>query len=144
SKTASHLPDTLSQAQIQEVLDRLKSRCEETEGTNASPLALRDFAMVAVLYSTGIRVAELEGLDIDDINLPRSLIKVTGNGDKHRMVRLTAPAVKALDAGLTGGRKRLLAEKYHTPPIFLGARGNRIRARQNRDVVNRLFRELGS
>ena len=144
SKTASHLPDTLSQAQIREVLEYLQARCEETEGTKANPLALRDLAMVEVLYSTGIRVAELEGLDIDDIEFSRSLVKVTGKGNKQRMVPLTVPAVKALDAWLTHGRAQLLSEKHQTPAIFLGSRGRRIGARQIRDVVNRLFRELGS
>src|SRR5699024_6657246 len=80
--------------------------------------------------------------DIDDINLPRSLIKVTGKGNKQRMVPLTVPAVKDLDAWLTRGGKRLLAEKHHTPAIFLGARWNGIGARQMRDVVNRLFSDL--
>ena len=144
SKTASHLPDTLSQAQIREVLDRLEARCTETEGTKTGPVALRDLAMVEVLYATGIRVAELEGLDIDDLELSRSLVKVTGKGNKQRMVPLTVPAVKALEAWLTRGRPQLLNEKPQTPAIFLGSRGKRIGARQIRDVVNRLFRQLGS
>lgn len=144
SKTASHLPDTLSQAQIQEVFDRLQARCVEAEGTKDGPLALRDLAMVEVLYSTGIRVAELEGLDIDDLEFSRSLIKVTGKGNKQRMAPLTVPAVTALDAWLKRGRGQLLDEKHQTPAVFLGARGKRIGARQIRDVVNGLFRQLGN
>ena len=89
SKTASHLPDTLSQAQIQEVLDRLKSRCEETEGTKANPLALRDLAMVEVLYSTGIQLAELEARY--RVSFPISCQSNCRN--KQRMVPLTVPAV---------------------------------------------------
>src|SRR5699024_1803089 len=92
----------------------------------------------------GIRDVEREGLDIDDIEFSRSLVKVTGKGNKQRMVPLTVPAVKALDAWLTHGRAQLLSEKHQTPAIFLGSRGRRIGARQIRDVVNRLFRELGS
>lgn len=143
-KKASHLPDTLSQSQMREALDSLQRKLIAPEDTTTDPLALRNLAMVEVLYSTGIRVAELEGLDIDDVDFPRSMIKVTGKGDKQRVVPLTAPAVQTLDAWLKRGRNHVLTDKHQTPAVFLGARGKRIGARQIREVVNTMLQELGS
>lgn len=143
-KQASHLPDTLSQAQMREALDNLQHKLTPGEGTNVDPLALRNLAMVEVLYSTGIRVAELEGLDIDDVDFSRSMIKVTGKGDKQRVAPLTTPAVRSLEAWLTRGRSHILADNYQTPAVFLGARGKRIGARQIREVVNEMLGALGN
>lgn len=144
SKKASHLPDTLSQAQIRQALEDLQAKASITDGTFADPMAQRNLAMVEVLYSTGIRVAELEGLDIDDVDFSRSMIKVTGKGNKQRVVPLTKPAVKALDAWLQRGRAHMLSENQQTPAVFLGVRGKRIGARQIREVVNEVLHDLGS
>lgn len=144
SKKASHLPDTLSQTQIREALEELQAKVIGDEGDVVDPLALRNVAMVEVLYSTGIRVAELEGLDLDDVDFTRSMIKVTGKGNKQRVVPLTAPAVTAVNAWLTQGRSKVLAEHDQTPAVFLGARGKRMGARQIRDVVNNMLKSLGS
>lgn len=144
SKKASHLPDTLSQAQIRQALEDLQAKASTEDGTSGDPMALRNLAMVEVLYSTGIRVAELEGLDVDDVDFSRSMIKVTGKGNKQRVVPLTRPAVQALDAWLQRGRAQMLSENQHTPAVFLGVRGKRIGARQIREVVNEVLRALGS
>ncbi|WP_022871649.1 tyrosine recombinase XerC [Yaniella halotolerans] len=144
SKKASHLPDTLSQAQMRQALEGLEVRVSEADPKNGGPVALRNIAMVEMLYSTGIRVAELEGLDIDDVDFSRSTIKVTGKGKKQRVVPLTRPAVKTLDTWLKQGRVHMVAENHHTPAVFLGVRGKRIGARQIREVVNDVLRELGN
>lgn len=144
SKQASHLPDTLSESQIRKILDGLYATANGEAGTELDPLALRNLAMIEVLYATGIRVAELEGLDIDDVDFDRSTIKVTGKGNKQRVVPLTVPAVQALKRWLTQGRPHVLVEKYVTQAVFLGARGNRVGARQVREVVNELLAELGN
>ncbi len=143
SKQSSRLPDTLSQSQIRQALDELHAKANTSHDQTSQPLALRDLAMVEVLYSTGIRVAELEGLDIDDLDFSRSMVKVTGKGNKQRMVPLTAPAVTALQHWLNTGRPAVLATKQSTPAVFLGARGRRIGVRQIREVVNDMLQRLG-
>ena len=143
SKQNSHLPDTLSQKQVRQALDALYEAVRGQSGDPTDPLALRDVAMFEVLYATGIRVAEIEGLDIEDIDFSRSVVKVTGKGDKQRVVPLTAPAVRALKQWLSAGRAEVLGDKPQTPAVFLGARGRRIGARQIREVVNEVLRRLG-
>src|SRR5690625_4524377 len=143
-KKASHLPDTLSQGQMRQALEGLQAQVSSEGGASAEPMALRNLAMVEMLYSTGIRVAELEGLDIDDIDFTRSMIKVTGKGNKQRVVPLTDPAVKSLQNWLTQGRAAVLTDKHRTSAVFLGARGRRIGARQIREVVNKVLQTLGS
>ena len=143
SKQTSHLPDTLSQRQVRQALDALYEAVRSEADDTIDPLALRDVAMFEVLYATGIRVAEIEGLDIGDIDFSRSIIKVTGKGDKQRVVPLTAPAVRALQQWLSAGRSKVLGDKPQTPAVFLGARGRRIGARQIREVVNKVLQRLG-
>lgn len=143
-KKTLHLPDTLSQTQMREALDSLQRMLTSADDATLDPLPLRNLAMVEVLYSTGIRVAELEGLDIDDVDFSRSMIKVTGKGNKQRVVPLTAPAVQTITAWLTRGRSQVLADNHQTPAVFLGARGKRIGARQIREVVNEMLRALGN
>ncbi|WEV58480.1 tyrosine recombinase XerC [Bifidobacterium sp. ESL0728] len=72
-------------------------------------LALRDAAMVELLYATGIRVAELTGLDINDVSFDTRTIRVTGKGDKQRVVPFGAPASRALEAWLSGSGRPILA-----------------------------------
>lgn len=144
SAQSSHLPETLSQVQMRQALDELHDRATWQSDQPPDPLALRDVAIVEVLYSTGIRVAELEALDIDDVDFSRAMIKVTGKGDKQRVVPLTDPAVKALETWLAEGRPKVVAEKHSTAAVFLGARGRRIGARQIREVVNKVLENLGT
>ena len=144
SKKASHLPDTLSKSQMRQALEGLQAKAVSADGTQVDPLALRDLAMVEVLYSTGIRVAELEGLDIDDVDFSRAMIKVTGKGDKQRVVPLTNPAVDAIEQWLHRGRPQVVANNHQSPAVFLGSRGKRIGARQIREVVNAVLKDLGT
>jgi integrase/recombinase XerC len=143
SKQTSHLPDTLSQKQVRQALDTMHAAIHRDDGEPSNPLAMRDVAMFEVLYATGIRVAELEGLDIDDIDSMRLTVKVTGKGNKQRVVPLTTPAGTALEQWLSQGRPKVLAETVQTPAVFLGARGRRIGARQIREVVNEVLKALG-
>lgn len=144
SKQASKLPETLTQQQISQALQTLQAQTMTTEGQPSSPIALRDLAMLEVLYSSGLRVAELAGLDQHDIDFDRRLIKVTGKGNKQRMVPLTKPAAQALDTWLRSGRAAVLHEAEPTDAVFLGKRGKRIGVRQIREVVNRVLETLGT
>ncbi len=99
------------------------------------PQALRDRLIVELLYATGIRVSELCGLDIDDIDTGRRLLRVLGKGNKQRTVPFGAPALAALTAWLTDGRPAL-AVPDSGAALLLGARGRRVDPRQVRTVVH--------
>ncbi|OZG53387.1 tyrosine recombinase XerC [Pseudoscardovia radai] len=133
-------------------------------------LELRDAAIVEVLYATGMRVAELVALDIDDIDDAQRTMRVTGKGNKTRVVPFGAPARRALDAWLERGRPEILrfaraarggargavrkprgaagaspdaSASSDNRAVFLGARGGRLNQRQAREVVHRLAQEAG-
>jgi integrase/recombinase XerC len=99
------------------------------------PMALRDRLIVEMLYATGIRVSELCGLDIDDVDTSRRLLRVLGKGNKQRTVPFGTPAHEALTAWLTDGRPAL-ATPESGAALLLGARGRRLDQRQARTVVH--------
>lgn len=120
------LPTALSQEQIREVIDAID--VDDAVGR-------RDLAIIEVLYATGIRIAELTGADVDDIDKMRRVIRVLGKGRKERSVPFGAPAAKALDRWLDHGRPQLAADGSG-PALFLGVRGARIDPRVVRQVVH--------
>lgn len=99
-----------------------------------APVAVRDWALLELLYATGSRVGEAVGLDVDDVDLDRRLVRVMGKGAKERLVPFGAPAARALTAWLAA-RTRLVADASG-PALFLGARGGRLDQRQARAVVH--------
>jgi integrase/recombinase XerC len=99
------------------------------------PLGLRDRMVLELLYATGIRVGELVGLDVDDVDRHRRVVRVVGKGDKERSVPFGAPAEHALDAWLRRGRPAL-AGPGSGPALVLGARGRRIDPRTVRRIVH--------
>ncbi len=99
------------------------------------PLALRDRLIVELLYSTGIRVGELCGLDVDDIDTSRRVLRVLGKGNKERTVPFGAPAQAALTDWLERGRPALVGSGSG-PALLLGPRGRRLDPRQARTVVH--------
>lgn len=103
---------------------------------DGSPVGLRDVAMLELLYATGIRVGELVGLDVDDIDGERRVVRVLGKGRKERSAPYGTPASRALDRWLRLGRPALVAEGAG-PALFLGARGRRIDPRAVRELVHR-------
>jgi len=99
-------------------------------------VALRDQAILEVLYATGIRVSELTGLDIADVDRHRRVLRVLGKGSKERTVPFGLPADEAIAAWLRGGRERLLTpDSGHA--LFLGRRGRRMDPRAVRTLVHR-------
>lgn len=102
---------------------------------DGSPVGIRDVAMLELLYATGIRVGELVGLDLDDLDRERNVVRVFGKGSKERMVPFGHPAAAAVDRWLTTGRPRLLVDGAGAA-LFLGARGRRIDPRAVRSVVH--------
>lgn len=128
------LPRVLRSAQATELLDELRQRAED-EG---APIEFhRDRAMLEVLFSTGIRVGELVGVDIDDIDVGTRLVRVTGKGDKIRVIPFGTPAAEAVTRWLNL-RTEWLAARDATPALFIGKRGRRIDQRQVRSVIREL------
>jgi integrase/recombinase XerC len=108
---------------------------------DGTAVGLRDVAMLELLYATGIRVGELVGLDIDDVDGERRVIRVFGKGRKERSVPYGVPAGRAVDRWLAGGRPSLSAEGSG-PALFLGVRGRRIDQRAVRDLVHRRIADV--
>ncbi|HUL27071.1 MAG TPA: tyrosine-type recombinase/integrase [Streptosporangiaceae bacterium] len=98
-------------------------------------LALRDAAIMELLYATGIRVSELCGLDIDDLDEGRNTVRVFGKGGRERTVPVGLPAIRAVAAWRRAGRP-VLAVPGSGPALFLGARGGRLDPRTARRVVH--------
>lgn len=103
---------------------------------------LRDRAMLELLYATGMRVGELTGLNLADIDLARGLARVTGKGNKQRVVPFGREATLALNEWLEFGRSELANGKAEDA-VFVGSRGGRIDQRQVRRVVERAGQRAG-
>lgn len=124
------LPAVLRQDQAIDAMDAAKSGAQQND-----PLALRDRLIVEMLYATGIRVSELCGLDIDDVDSARRVLRVLGKGNKQRTVPYGEPAQIAVTAWLADGRPAL-AGSGSGAALLLGARGGRLDPRQARTVVH--------
>jgi integrase/recombinase XerC len=101
-----------------------------------SPEDLRDRLVLELLYATGVRVSELCGLDLDDVDASRRVVRVMGKGGKPRSVPYGAPAQTALDAWLERGRPAWAGTRSATA-LLLGVRGGRLDPRTARTVVHR-------
>ncbi|MDT5208081.1 MAG: integrase/recombinase XerD [Mycobacterium sp.] len=115
------LPKSLT---IDEVLALLEGAGGDSEADG--PLTLRNRALLELLYSTGARISEAVGLDIDDIDTHARSVLLRGKGGKQRLVPIGRPAVAALDAYLVRGRPDLARRGRGTSAIFLNARGGRL------------------
>jgi len=104
-----------------------------------STVALRDRALLELLYATGVRVGEAVGADVDDLDLGRRLLRVLGKGAKERSVPVGVPAADALTSWLTSGRPAL-AGPGSGAALFLGVRGGRLDQRTARRVVHQRLR----
>ncbi|KRE80165.1 tyrosine recombinase XerC [Arthrobacter sp. Soil763] len=136
-KREKSLPGVLQQGQVQRLVTGA-----ETAAAEGDPLALRNKAMLELLYATGVRVGELAGLDIDDLDPDRRTLRVLGKGNKERTVPYGLPAALAVDDWLRRGRPTVAVEGSG-PALFLGARGRRVDQRQVRSVVKDLLDGLG-
>jgi len=146
-RSARSLPAVLRADQAAEVMSQAAGRvnpaavapgpADARPAAEERALALRDLALVEVLYATGIRVSELTGLDLDRVDDTRRVLVVIGKGDRERVVPYGLPAQTALRAWLGEGRP-VLIRPTETAAVFVGRRGRRIDQRQVREVVHRL------
>lgn len=155
-----HLPRVLTRAQIDGLLDDLAALA-----ATGDPLAVRDLAIVELLYASAIRVSELVGLRVGDVDRSALTVRVLGKGSKERIVPFGVPAARAIDAYLADARPALAAAATRSTPataastapattpstapafappadLFLGARGGRISSRTVYELVARLLADL--
>jgi integrase/recombinase XerC len=125
------LPAVLRADEAEAILQATTDAAED-----GGPLGLRDVAILELLYATGIRVGELVGLDVDDVDRHRNVVRVLGKGRKERSVPFGKPAADAVDAWLAQGRPEV-AREGSGPALFLGARGGRLDQRAVRTLVHR-------
>ena len=130
------LPEILDVKSADIAMQSLETFAEES----GEVTAVRNLAMVEILYASGARVSELCGLNLGDIDYERKTIRVIGKGNKERVIPIGRPAMAALEKWLQV-RSQLANEKSGNA-IFLGARGKRIDQRQVREVVYKAI-ELG-
>lgn len=135
-KSHRRLPAVLRQDEARQLVETAASLADD-----GSPVGLRDVAMLELLYATGIRVGELCGLDIDDVDFHRNVVRVLGKGRKERTVPFGHPAAAALQRWLKLGRPALRRDGVGAE-VFVGARGGRIDQRVVRDVVHRRIADV--
>lgn len=129
-KSRRTLPAVLREDQAAAALDAAESGAAE-----GHPVALRDRAVLELLYATGVRVSELCGLDVDDVDYSRRVIRVLGKGQRERTVPFGVPAERAMWRWHFQGRPRLVTSAS-SAAFFLGARGGRLDPRTARRVVH--------
>jgi integrase/recombinase XerD len=115
------LPKALTEDEVTELIDGV---------VGDDPISQRDRAVLEVLYGTGIRISELVGLSLADVDLDGALLRAFGKGAKERIVPLGRPAIRALAAWFDAGRPELEPERWarrgDTEAVFLNARGGRL------------------
>ena len=132
------LPTVLSEAEAAQLLDTARQVAHDETGVTRA-VGLRDWAVLEMLYATGIRVSELTGLTIPDIDTADATVRVTGKGDKQRVVPYGIPAALALEEYLEKGRPELISDTHPRPAwVFLGARGGRLDTRLVRGMLHRM------
>ena len=132
----SRLPSVLTIDQAAGLLRAAAERVEAVGGSAPAQqaLAVRDLAVVEVLYATGVRVSELCGLDTADVDASARTLRVLGKGDRQRTVPYGAPAARALESW--GRHRGTLAGERSGRALLLGARGRRLDPRIVRDIVH--------
>ncbi|WP_245746417.1 site-specific tyrosine recombinase XerD [Nocardia altamirensis] len=125
------LPKALPYAEVLKLLEAAGGAAvadsAAAQGNDGGPRGLRDRALLELLYSTGARISEMIGLDVDDIDVEDRAVVLRGKGGKQRMVPIGRPALAAVDAYLVRGRPVLAASgKGNAGALFLNARGGRL------------------
>lgn len=151
----SRLPTVLGQDSVEVLLERAQAEAAPASGraVHDQAVAVRDWAMVELLYSSGIRIAELVGLDLLSFDAQALTVRVLGKGNRERIVPLGLPAAHALEEWLrvrpsllsidveAGGEADTNTDAEHA--LFLGARGRRINPRTVRASLERLCGRAG-
>ena len=132
-----HLPRVLTRGQMSTIFDGLASRA-----TTGDPIALRDHAIVELLYASAIRVSELTGLRTPDLDRTRLTARVLGKGGKERVVPYGVPAARAIESYLAEARPLLQADRPETGALFLNSRGAPMNTRSVYELVAAILHEV--
>lgn len=133
-KSAQHLPRVLNREQMDSILATMAGRA-----SSGDPVTLRDLAIVELLYASALRVSELTGLAIGDIDQGRLTVRVLGKGSKERVVPFGVPARDAMAVYLRDGRPNLVPDASSSSALFVGARGARLASRTVYGLVSSLL-----
>jgi integrase/recombinase XerC len=129
------LPKVATEDSITKVLQRLQNLA-----TTDKPAALHDLCAFELLYATGMRVSELAALDVDDFDFSRQLVRVTGKGDKQRMLPYGDAAAEAVARWMRQGRNSY-AVPESPAALLLTSRGKRVGVRQIYSLVAKQLEE---
>ena len=129
----SRLPRVLGHQELDQLLEPAGG---DAEGTRPE-VARRDDAVLELLYGSGIRVAELCGLDLGDVDLGRRVVTVTGKGSKQRQVLIHGRCAQAVAAWLAGPRAAMRTDESPVQALFLNRRGHRLGPRDVRRLLDR-------
>jgi integrase/recombinase XerD len=113
-KQWQNIPKFLNAAQIEGLIDA---------PDRTKPIGLRDYAMLQLLYAAGLRVSELCGVRMTDLQAEFGVIRVTGKGNKQRLVPVGRPAIDAIEEYLRSSRGLLLKQRRASPYLFITSRG---------------------
>lgn len=140
-KGRRNLPPVLAPEQAAAVMTSTRPPSDDDHALD-DPIALRDRLIVELLYASGIRVGELCGLNLRDVDAHRMVLRVIGKGDKERTVPFGEPARLAFDDWVTRGRPALATDRSGQA-LLLGARGGRLDQRMARTVVTDAVQRAG-
>lgn len=132
-KLAQKLPTFLYQKEILELLQA---------PDDSTVLGLRDRAILEMLYSTGIRVSELVGVNLKDIDYPNEIVNVLGKGDKERFVPIGSYALAAIEKYLDKRWQLLKKDQFEEEALFLNCKGGRLTSRGVRFIVNKYIHRM--
>lgn len=112
-------------------------------GAAGTTLAVRDRALLELLYGSGARISEAVGLDVDDLDLDTGVVRLAGKGGKERLVPIGGYAREALDGYLVRSRPALATAGRGTPAVFLNSRGGRLSRQSAWSVLGKAARRAG-
>lgn len=137
-KATGELPTVLTADSASTLLEQART---EAESDDAPATAARDWAAFELTYASGLRISEVVGLNVADLDHERRTVRVLGKGNKERIVPFGLPAATALDAWLA--RREELATDRSGSALFLGARGGRVDPRTLRAALHRIAARAG-
>jgi integrase/recombinase XerD len=128
-----YLPETLNELQVEQLLESVDTKV---------PLGLRDRALIELLYASGLRISELANAKLENLDLESGMIRVTGKGNKTRLVPVGKKACVALENYFARERPRLVRRKSGSE-IFLSVRGTRLTTTRIWQIVKAIARRSG-
>ena len=128
-----YLPETLNELQVEQLLEKIDT---------SALYGLRDRAMMELLYASGLRISELAGARLENFNFEERIVRVTGKGNKTRLVPVGRTACEALAAYLSAERPQLV-KRSSGSEIFLSARGTKLTTARIWQIVKKHARRAG-